>query len=124
MHDFQGETAHLRRLLRQDLGLRGGTLADQIRYGGRLLPRNVRAAARRLAVAEGMSAAPKLAKQLDWDRLARDLALCQKYLQRRAQGRVHPLWLRVASWGAVVVLLAGAAVYVAAPYALVLYRSG
>lgn len=124
MFDFQVETAHLRRWLRKDLGLRGRTLADQIRYGGRLLPRNVRAAARRLADAEQMSATPKLAKQLDWERLAQDLALCQKYLQRRAQGRVHPLWLRLASWGAVVVLVAGAAVYIAAPYALVLYRSG
>lgn len=124
MHDFQMKTAHLRRLLRQDLGLRGQTLADQIRYGGRLLPRSVRTAVGRLAVAEGMYSAPKLAKQLDWDRLAQDLALCQHYLQRRAQGRVHPLWLRLASWGAVVILVAGAAVYVAAPYALILYRSG
>lgn len=110
MQDFQTEIDHLRRLLRQDLGLRGATLADQIKQGGRLLPRNVRAAAQRLAAAESMAAAPKLAKQLDWDRLRKDCAICRQYLMRRAQGRVHPLWLRVASW----VALASAAIYFAA----------
>ncbi len=114
MQDFQSNIAQLRRLLRQDLGLRGATLADQVRYGGRLLPRNVRAAARRLAEAEGMADVPKLAKQLDLDRLAQDSAICRHYLERRAQGRVHPLWLRAASWAAVLVVLGGAAIYVAA----------
>lgn len=105
MQDFQTEIVHLRRLLRQEFGLRGATLADQIRYGGRLLPRKVRAAARRLAEAEGMVAAPKLAKQLDWHRLGEDRILCHDYLQRRAQGRAHPLWLRVASWAALIVVV-------------------
>ena len=115
MQDFQTDITHLRRLLRQDLGLRGATLADQVRYGGRLLPRKVRAAARRLAEAEGMADVPKLAKQLDWDRLAADSALCRHYLERRAQGRVHPFWLQAASWVAVLVVLGGAAIYCAAP---------
>lgn len=107
MQDFQTEIAHLRRLLRQDLGLRGATLADQVKYGGRLLPRHVRAAARRLAAAEGMAGLPKLAKQLDWDRLRKDRALCRQYLLRRAQGRDHPWWLRVASWLALLVFALG-----------------
>lgn len=105
MQDFLTEIAHIRRGLRQDLGLRGQSLSDQLRYGGRLLPRNVRVAARRLAKAEGMAGVPKLAKQLDWDQLAQDCTLCRQYFRRRAQGRVHPLWLRLASWGAVVLLI-------------------
>jgi hypothetical protein len=115
MQDFQTELIHLRRLLRQDLGLRGATLAEQIRYGGRLLPRKVRASARRLAEAEGIINAPKLAKQLNWDQLAQDSAICRQYLQGRAQGRAHPLWLRVASWTAVVVLVIACLVFLRAP---------
>lgn len=105
MHDFLTDISHLKRLLRQDLGLRGASLADQIRYGGRRFPRNLRKALHRLAEAEKMLAAPKRAKQLDWDRLARDHALCLSYLRRRAEGRVHPLWLRVASWVALLVVM-------------------
>lgn len=105
MQDFQTEIAHLRRVLRRDLGLRGDTLADQTRYGGRLLPQKVRKALLRLAEAETMAVAPKLAKQLDWNRVTQDCAMCRQYMQRRVQGRVQPLWLQVASWVALLVVM-------------------
>jgi hypothetical protein len=105
MQDFQTEIAHLRRVLRRDFGLRGNTRGDQVRYGGRLLPQEMRKALLRLAEAESMSTAPKLAKQVDWDQVPQDFAICRQYMQRRAQGRVQPLWLQVASWVALLVVM-------------------
>lgn len=110
---LQDDLIHVGRLLRSAVGLKGDTLADQLRHGGRLLPAPVRRAAQRLAEAEAMSGMPKLARQLDVASLARDYRTCIQYLGPLARGAVrHPLWLRALSWGAwaiVVVLLASIA---------------
>jgi hypothetical protein len=88
-------------LLKAGLGLQGDDLAAQLRRGRRLLPRHVRAAAQRLAAAEAMLAAPKLARQLDHAALRADARLCIQHVTPLVQSRVqHGWWLRVASWGA------------------------
>jgi hypothetical protein len=112
MDDVARDIAHVGRLLKAGLGLRGDDLAAQLRRGGRLLPRRVRAAAGRLAAAEAMLGAPKLARQLDTAALGRDAKLCIAHLtplvQRRAR---HGFWLRAGSWAALVVVICAAVVY-------------
>lgn len=106
MDDLAKDVAHVGRLLKAGLGLRGDDMAAQLRRGGRLLPRRVRAAALRLAAAEPMLAAPKLARQLDSAALSVDAKLCIAHLTPLVQQRVqHSWWLRVASWGALIVLV-------------------
>ena len=112
MDDVARDIAHVGRLLKAGLGLRGDDLAAQLRRGERLLPRRVRAAAGRLAAAEAMLGAPKLARQLDTAALGRDAKLCIAHLTPLAQGRARQSWwLRAASWAARVVVICGAVVY-------------
>lgn len=106
MQNLTDDIAHVSRLLRAALGLRGATIGDQIRHGGRLLPRKVRAAAQRLAEAEAMAGVPKLAKQLDYDGLTRDYKTCVQHLGPLSIGHVrHALWYRALSWSALIVVL-------------------
>lgn len=112
MDDLARDIAHVGRLLKAGLGLRGDDLAAQLRYGGRLLPRRVRAAVQRLADAEAMLGAPKLARQLDAAALGRDAKLCIAHLTPLVQRRVrHGFWLRAASWAALTVVICGAVFY-------------
>jgi hypothetical protein len=112
MDNIARDIAHVGRLLKVWLGLRGDDLAAQVRRGGRLLPRRVRAAAQRLAKAEAMLGAPKLARQLDTAALGRDAKLCIAHLAPLVQGRVrHGFWQRAASWAALLVVICGAVVY-------------
>jgi hypothetical protein len=112
MDDLARDIAHVGRLLKAGLGLRGEGLAAQLRYGGRLLPRRVRAAVQRLADAEAMLGAPKLARQLDTAALSRDAKLCIAHLTPLVQRRVrHGFWLRAASWAALTVVICGAVIY-------------
>ncbi len=107
MDDLGQEIAHVGRLMKAGLGLRGETLQRQLRSGGRLLPRAVRSAAQRLAEAEAISQAPKLARQLDATALRRDIKTCVQHLTPLAQNRVrHGWWLRAASWAALAVFAA------------------
>lgn len=108
MKNLTDEIAHLSRLLRVGLGMRGATLGDQLRRGGRLLPKQIRAAAQRLAAAETVIGAPKLAKQLDIQGLAKDYRDCVLYLERVSQGRYQPLWWRIASWVALAIVIVAA----------------
>ena len=88
MDDVARDIAHVGRMLKAGLGLRGADLAEQLRRGGRLLPRRVRAAAGRLAAAEAMLQQPKLAKQLDGASLSRDAKLCIAHLTPLVQRQV------------------------------------
>lgn len=113
MDDVARDIAHVGRMLKAGLGLRGADLAEQLRRGGRLLPRRVRAAAGRLAAAEAMLQQPKLAKQLDGASLSRDAKLCIAHLTPLVQRRtLHAWWLVAASWAALIVVI-GAAVFYA-----------
>ncbi|MGL4310469.1 MAG: hypothetical protein ACRCSU_08270 [Paracoccaceae bacterium] len=67
-------------LLADRLGVRGRTLSEQIDRAGRRLPRKVRAEARILANATGMSGNPKLAAIADHARVARAYDTCVAYL--------------------------------------------
>ena len=112
MDDLAQDVAHVGRLLKAGLGLRGDDLDAQLRRGGRLLPRRVRAAALRLAKAEPMLAAPKLARQLDHAALRADAKLCIQHLTPIVQQRVqHGWWLRAASWAALILLICAAVGY-------------
>ena len=112
MDDVARDIAHVGRLLKAGLGLRGDDLTAQLRRGGRLLPRRVRAAAQRLAKAEAMLGAPKLARQLDTAALGRDAKLCIAHLTPLVQRRAsHGFWLRAASWAALMVVICAAVVY-------------
>jgi hypothetical protein len=83
-----------------------------MRRGGRLLPRRVRAAALRLAKAQAMLGAPKLARQLDTAALGRDAKLCIAHLTPLVQLRTrHDWWLRAASWAAPIVVICAAVLY-------------
>ena len=98
MGDLADEVACVSRLLKAGLGLGGSDMAAQLRRGGRLLPRRVRAAAGRLAAAQAMLGQPKLARQLDLGGLQKDVRLCLQHLTPLVQRRVrHDWWLRMAS---------------------------
>ncbi len=98
---LQDDVIHVSRLLRAAHGLKGATMADQLRYGGRLLPRRVRQAAQRLAHAEKVLGMPKLARQLDVGALSADYKMCVQYLRPMSQGAtVQSLWMRALSWAA------------------------
>jgi hypothetical protein len=110
--EIRSGAAHVGRLLKAGLGLRGDDLAVQLRRGGRMLPRRVRMAAGRLAKAQAVADAPKLAKQFDLVALRRDIKTCVQYLTPLAQRRVqHGWWLRAASWAALVILGLAALAY-------------
>lgn len=112
MDDLAQDVAHVGRLLKAGLGLRGDDLATQLRRGGRMLPRAVRAAAQRLAEAEAMLAAPKLARQLDHAALRKDAKLCVQHLTPLVQRRVQHGWLwRTASWTALILVICAAVAY-------------
>lgn len=112
MSDLGSDLAHVGRLLKAGLGLRGDDIAAQLRRGGRLLPRRVRAAAGRLAAAEAMLQQPKLAKQLDTAALQKDVRLCVQHLTPLVQRRIQHAWvLRAASWAALILVMSAAVAY-------------
>ena len=112
MDDLARDVAHVGRMMKAGLGLRGDDLSAQLRRGGRLLPRRVRAAAQRLAKAEAMLGAPKLARQLDIAALKADAKLCIQHLTPLVQRRTrHSFWLRAASWAALILVICAAVVY-------------
>ncbi|MGL5010084.1 MAG: hypothetical protein ACRC6I_09385, partial [Paracoccaceae bacterium] len=67
-------------LLEERLLARGEGLDDKLTRVRRQLPRRVRHAAQRLAVAEAKSAVPKLLLQVDEGEVARDYDICVRYL--------------------------------------------
>ncbi len=59
--------------LERHLGVKGRTLAQQVKRAGRRLPRRVRADARLLSEAEAVAGHPRLLRQLDQAQLDRAL---------------------------------------------------
>jgi hypothetical protein len=77
VHAMTGRVAEL---METKLGIRGKGLEAKLRRGGRLLPRQVRAAAQSLVTAEGMIRNPRLAMQVDNGQLAANFDACLKHL--------------------------------------------
>jgi hypothetical protein len=67
-------------LLEERLRARGDGLEAKLHHAGRTLPRRVRQAAGRLAVAEAKSMVPKLLLQVHEGEVARDYDTCVRYL--------------------------------------------
>ena len=69
-------------LLREKLGIRGGSLEARTRRAGRTLPRRVRRAAKELVTAERMSHEPKMLLRLDPQQVSAAYDTCVKYLEK------------------------------------------
>lgn len=67
-------------LLEERLRIRGKGLAAKMKRAGRMLPRGVRQAGRRLAEAAAMAQNPKLLPQVDEGKVAADYDLCLRHL--------------------------------------------
>jgi hypothetical protein len=67
-------------LMEERLAVRGATLADKMRKGGRLLPRKVRLAAERLAKAGTNAQNPKLLLRVDEGAVSKDYDICVRHL--------------------------------------------
>lgn len=78
---------HVSELLEDRLKIRGGTLADKLRRGGRVLPLRVRRAAAELALAADQSHYPKLAMRVDHDRVRRAYRRCLHHLRPIGAGQ-------------------------------------
>jgi hypothetical protein len=68
-------------LMEQRLRIRGDTLSDKLRRGGRALPRKVRAEALLLAEAARNAANPRLLPQIDRERVMQAHDICLRHLQ-------------------------------------------
>ncbi len=93
-------------LLEDRLRARGDGLEAKLHHAGRLLPRQVRQAAGRLAVAEAKSMVPKLLLQVNEGAVARDYDTCVRHLTAltRSNGMMAGL-VRVAASVAVGLLV-------------------
>lgn len=67
-------------LLEERLRVRGTGLGAKVQRAGRILPRNIRLAGRRLAQAAAMAQNPKLLPQVDEGKVAADYDLCLRHL--------------------------------------------
>jgi hypothetical protein len=67
-------------LMEERLAVRGATLTDKLRKGGRLMPRRVRSAAARLAKAGSYAQNPKLLLQVDEGEVSKDYDICVRHL--------------------------------------------
>lgn len=70
MVDIETQLPALREALERHLGVKGRSLAHQVRRAGRRLPKRVRAQAALLGQAEAVSGNPRLLRQLDEARVA------------------------------------------------------
>ena len=68
-------------LMEDRLRVRGKTLADKLRQGGRLLPRKVRREAEYLAEVAHLSHHPKVQTMLDEERIAEAYDVCVRHLR-------------------------------------------
>lgn len=73
-------------LMEARLGVRGATLADKLRRGGRLLPRRVRREADYMARCADQARSPRLQMQLDHERIADAYDACVRYLKPLGAG--------------------------------------
>lgn len=77
---IQAMTDRVAQLMEQKLGIRGKGLAVKLRRAGRLLPRQVRAAAQYLVQASDMANSPRLAMQVDDGQVAAAYDACLRHL--------------------------------------------
>ncbi len=68
-------------LMEQRLRIRGASLADKLRRGGRSLPRAIRTEATLLSEAARQVGHPRLLRQIDEDRVNRAYQICLRHLQ-------------------------------------------
>jgi hypothetical protein len=69
-------------LMEQRLKISGQGLEEKLRKGGKLLPRNVRAAAQRVAEASILAQNPKLLTRIDQEAVAKAYDTAVRYLTR------------------------------------------
>ncbi|MCV2868371.1 hypothetical protein OEW28_06985 [Defluviimonas sp. WL0002] len=74
-------------LMSNRLGIRGRTLADKLRRGGRRLPRRVRKQAEYLSRAVDEAANPALLARMDQERVAAAFDACLRHLQPIGAGQ-------------------------------------
>ncbi|PID36554.1 MAG: hypothetical protein CR993_04160 [Rhodobacterales bacterium] len=67
-------------LMGEKLGVHGAGLAVRLVRAGRLLPKHLRRELAYAVAAERLAQHPKLARQIDWDRIARAEAEAHAYL--------------------------------------------
>ncbi|WP_299676498.1 hypothetical protein [uncultured Roseobacter sp.] len=80
MREIETQLPALREALETHLGVKGRSLAQQIKRAGRRLPRRLRVQAGMLAQAEAAAGNPRLLRQLDEARLTRALDALSAYL--------------------------------------------
>lgn len=80
MMEIETELPAVREALERHLGVKGRSLAQQVKRAGRRLPRRIRAQAVLLAEAEALSGNPRLLRQLDKSRIAEALSGVSAYL--------------------------------------------
>lgn len=73
-------------LMEARLGVRGATLAEKLRRGGRLLPRRIRRAAEYMARCADQARSPRLQLQLDHEKIADAYDACVRYLKPLGAG--------------------------------------
>lgn len=86
--DLDMRAERLANLIEEKLGVRGKGLQAKLGRGGRKLPRAVREAGEQLLLAQRMAANPKLARQVDYDRINASCDVAERML-----GRIDP-WER------------------------------
>jgi hypothetical protein len=82
----QQMASRVAQLMEERLRIKGDTLVDKLRRGGRLLPRKVRRQAEFLAVTAMQAQNPKLQMQIDSQRTADAYDACVRFLKPLGQG--------------------------------------
>ncbi len=80
--EYAATSVRLADLLVRQMGAKGADLPSALRYVGRDLPRPVRQAGARIADIGTRVGNPKLARMVDADALATDVALVERHLKR------------------------------------------
>ena len=79
--DLQARADRLAQLMEERLDIRGQGLEAKLARAGRKLPRFVRVEIEHIVLAQRMAESPKLAAQIDWDRLEKGADLVERHLR-------------------------------------------
>lgn len=101
MIDIEAKSEALSGALERHLGVKGRSLAQQVKCAGRMLPRRIRAQAHLVAEADALRGNPRVLRQLNEGRVARAYAEISEHLAGidRAEAR----------WGRILSILAAIA---------------
>lgn len=80
--DLDARAERLAKLIEEKLDVRGHGLEAKLGRGGRKLPRAVREAGEQLLLGQRMAANPKLARQVDMERIAAACDIAERTLSR------------------------------------------